>query len=829
MSTNTKRIVFLILTLLIGLADILYNHGGGFTELALALASSTVIFFLPQLKIKLPKLPSALLFLVNTGVLVTTYLVYNQKIFLINIVIFSYFVWNLITPYIREHKLFLPVTFMFSFITVYAGSFLDFSVPLFTVAFYPVYALGAIVQDKNIIKTPKTCFFAVFNLLTSAALLAIFLFKSLGQSIMGSILFLYIEKSGTLTAVYLPFIAVFLAWFSLSANFLFLMLVSRFTKGYHSFELTDYAKPLYNFMSFFAVATIATFICELSIRQNLSATVRTMLDPNILFNILFLCSIYLCMISLIGKGISNILIAIVCIFLTGANYIKFTYFDEPFYPWDLYMFQNLIGICKEYINIPVMIAVIAAIALGVFLMIKYRRSVTRYLKPRISFILIPFAAIITLISATVLFNYSLSSQIGVGKSWYIGKDEILTNGMFAQNVYYLDDLDKYLRPKPDNYSDEAMKAIDSKYGSKAVSTNTSSSNSAQKPNVIMIMSESFWDITKLNGITFSKDIAENVHLHQKGQIASPVIGGGTANTEFEALTGMSMYFSSPGIIVYNAYLRTETPSLASVFKDNGYSTVAIHPNYGWFYNRDKVYSYFGFDKFLDSNSFNLSADFKGPNISDDAFVDKILETVNSSDNPTFVFALSMENHDPYKDKYTSQDVTVESDQLSATEKNIVANYAQGMYDADQSLGKLIKELEKSDRPTLVYFFGDHAPRLGSLSDYYKIYDRLGTNDTSAQDQGLGDLKYYTTPFASWSNYTELPALPEIVSPSHIAYEILRDAGVKYPNYFNILPALEKTYPVMHMQKKDIVDAESSLVKDYQLIQYDLLFGKKYLD
>jgi len=374
-----------------------------------------------------------------------------------------------------------------------------------------------------------------------------------------------------------------------------------------------------------------------------------------------------------------------------------------------------------------------------------------------------------------------------------------------------------------------MLAINKKYENPPVQTvSASKTSSAEKPNIVVIMSESFWDITKLNGISFSKDIAKNVHLYQKGELAPPVIGGGTSNTEFEALTGLSMSFMSPGIIAYNAYLRTETPSIASVFNSNGYNTTAIHPNSGWFYNRDKVYDYFGFNKFWDVTNFDMETETKGPHISDDALANKILSTIDSSDKPSFVFAVSMENHDPFDNKYTKFDVTTRSDQLNTSQKEIVSGYAQGLYDADQSLGKLIDALSKSKKPTLLYFFGDHAPRLGSLDDYYKIYDKLGTKEKLEKEQGLGELKYYTTPLVTWSNYKEMRTFSSVISPAHIGYEILKDAGVKYPDYFNILPQLEATYPIMHLKNIDKVDSNNQLVKDYRLIQYDLLFGKKYL-
>ncbi|EMS70373.1 LTA synthase family protein [Ruminiclostridium cellobioparum] len=831
MKKINKGILALIVAVAISAIDIFYN-GNGYSQLLLALAASFAVFNMPAIPDKLNKLPYSklILFILNIVLLVFTF---KHKVLLVNMLLLSYLIWSAVTPFFQKFKSFLPVTFLMCFVAVYAASFLGFSVPLFIFVFYPVYALGVLTHEKNIIKTPKIWLFAFLNLAGAAVLLVLFMYKALGQSVLSSILFTNITKLGTVTAVYLPFIGLFMAWFAASGNLIFHMLTSGFEKGNTAFDLSDYFKPVFSFISFFVFVTVITFLCEYSIRQEIKATITDMLHPNIMFNILVLCSLYMCLISLFGKGISNVLLSIVAIFLTIANFIKFTYFDEPFYPWDLYMFKNLIGICKDYLNIPIVIAVLVILAGLIFLLVKFRKNVLSYLKPGFNFVIMPFALILFLLNANVLADYRLSVQVGVQRSWYIGKAEILANGMYAQNYYYLTDLEKYLNPKPDDYSEETMQAISDKYPASVDNSVTASTvggavKSAEKPNVIAIMSESYWDLTKLNGLSFSKDVAENVHKYQRGMLAPPAIGGGTANTEFEALTGMSLYFMSPGIIAYNAYLRTETPSIASVFKDNGYSTTAIHPNGGWFYNRDKVYNYFGFEKFYDVSSFDMNTQTKGPHISDYALVDKILETLNSSDKPAFIFAVSMENHDPFDNKYSSFDVNVESDQLNSSQKSIINGYAQGLYDADQSLGKLIEELKKSDKPTLLYFFGDHAPRLGTLDDYYSVYDKLGAKQDSELKQGIGELKYYTTPLVTWSNFREMRSFSSIISPSHLSYEILKDAGVDHPNYFNIMPQLEEKYPIMHLKNMGLVDPDDELVKDYRLIQYDLLFGNKYL-
>ena len=123
----------------------------------------------------------------------------------------------------------------------------------------------------------------------------------------------------------------------------------------------------------------------------------------------------------------------------------------------------------------------------------------------------------------------------------------------------------------------------------------------------------------------------------------------------------------------------------------------------------------------------------------------------------------MQNHDPYVDKYDKLEVSVTSDKLNDEEKSTLSAYAEGVRDGANSLDKLITQLENSPTPTLVYFFGDHLPRMGSLEKMYEIYDRLNPEN----DPDKREFRYYVTPYASWSNFKETTSFDRPVSPAHI--------------------------------------------------------------
>ncbi|GFZ34436.1 hypothetical protein CSC2_49620 [Clostridium zeae] len=483
----------------------------------------------------------------------------------------------------------------------------------------------------------------------------------------------------------------------------------------------------------------------------------------------------------------------------------------------------MIGI--RYINYQIVIGITLGFILLIMLAIKFRKLIVKSLKPKLRFNMLILALVILAMQVHILNNEKYSSDLSIGKSWYTGKVEAASNGLFVENFFLIQDYDEYISDKPKGYSKESINSVIdklSKYKDMKVSSEVNI-----KPNVIVIMSESFWDATQLKGVDFDKDIVENVKKDIKGSIVSPVFGGKTAKVEFEVLTGLSNYFINPGVIPYNVYLRRPTPSIANVFDKNDYDTIAIHPNDKTFYNRDKVYKYMGFNRFIDIDGFDKEKDLKGTNVADEKVMDMILKQVSSGDNPKFIFAVTMQNHDPYYNEYSKLEVNTSSKNLNEAEMSILSNYASGIYDADRAFGKLINTLKTSDKPTLVYYFGDHLPRLGRPIGVYDVYNSLNYfNDKEKIDS---DINSYSTPLAIWSNYKEIPTLASKISPAQLSLHILKEAGVSYPVYFNILDQLSKEHPYLqsYLNGKDIQSEQ--LVKDYKVIQYDLLFGNQYLN
>lgn len=582
------------------------------------------------------------------------------------------------------------------------------------------------------------------------------------------------------------------------------------------------------FKLLFAICYIMVTVLsiEFIIRSNnLALLIGYSSTASFAYNLIFVGMLYLLVTSVLGVRLGTLLAAFVHIILLLANYLKLTYFSEPFFPWDLGLIGDAAMISRDYISIYTMVLIAAILLAGIILIIRNFRRILKFLKPKPNLV---FAIILVI---PLVFNLHLLGSgglktINVFKGWYDGVNEYVKNGTYVENVLYLQNIKNYVNSKPAGYNEGAVKQLSESYGSV-------SETSDVKPDIIVILGETYWDPEKLDGVSFNKEVAANLRQYQSGTMISPAFGGGTANVEFEVLTGFSNFFFNQSIIPYNVYFKHTMPGIVSAFKENGYDAVALHPNIGDFYNRNNVYKYLGFDEFKDITSLDQPDAYKGNYLSDDKLVDDIADELKKKDAPAFILGITMQNHDPYtsniKNYGTDREIQVQSEKLDDSEKDVLANFAQGVYDEDKALGKLIEVAKKNDRPTLVFVFGDHLPRLGVglPGGNYDIYNKLGFTDDGTNPRS--DKKFYELPYVAWSSYKELPKLDTPITPNQLAIEILKDSGIKYPSYFNSLLELRTNHPYLSSYLDSKVGlSNDKAVQDYYMMQYDIMFGKQYL-
>lgn len=415
-----------------------------------------------------------------------------------------------------------------------------------------------------------------------------------------------------------------------------------------------------------------------------------------------------------------------------------------------------------------------------------------------------------------LYNKILGVNKIVFNPWY-RLENCQNNGTM---LCFIDDIQFIKHKEPKDYNQAKIEKI-----FEQIKQESTVKKSGIKPNVILILSESLWEATKMPKVKFSPDPLSNIRQDIKGNFISPSFGGGTANVEFELLTGLSNYLFQNDSFPYTDLIRKNTPSLFTVFKNNGYLTSAIHPYSPQFYNRKNIYKYFGLDKFI---SLDQMPNFKnaGPFVSDEFFADEILKQFNSTKEPQLIFGISMQNHDLFEpNRFPNQQIKIDGP-LNKEDRDILQTYIEGVNLTDKSYKYLKDELKKINRPTIVIMFGDHLP---FLNDNYGIYKSSGYIDNDENNWSQKDrLNMYSTPLTIWNNYgAKIPQLNNI-GPAQLSAEILNLTNTEPEYQFKFINQLKEKISYLTKKIGSDISPYQNLLKDYELIQYDILFGKQYL-
>jgi phosphoglycerol transferase MdoB-like AlkP superfamily enzyme len=413
--------------------------------------------------------------------------------------------------------------------------------------------------------------------------------------------------------------------------------------------------------------------------------------------------------------------------------------------------------------------------------------------------------------------------------------------------------------KPEGYTEaRALEAL-AKYGGEAGGAGEAEGEAEAegfRPDVIFLMSEAFWDVTQIPGLAFEEDPIPNFRRLEReaitGNLYVSVFGGGTDNTEFSVLTGHSpANFGAEVTSAYKTLVRHETDSIARAFLRAGYRTLALHPNYKWFYNRDNVYKWLGFERFVGLDAFDEARDNVGNYVGDAAMTAKLIEeyeALAASGAPVFAYATSIQNHGPYDGgmiygQIPENHSVRDGYSLDAAGGMIVTNYVRGLMDADAALGALAGYLEGSARPCVLVFFGDHLPLMGYD---YSVYRQLGY--TGGPETGLaGFEEIFRERYVIWANgaargawagYDGLRSRPNQMSANYLGGFVLEALGIPGGAYQGMLGWLRGRLPVVqqYFYSDSSVDGEviphivppglEGAMEDYRLAQYYKLVDER---
>ncbi len=568
--------------------------------------------------------------------------------------------------------------------------------------------------------------------------------------------------------------------------------------------------------------------------------------PAYIFTSIFFYFITFFLFTLIRRIDFPILIVSIATFSLGAaSYFKSSYRSEPLYPWDLGIISEAADISSEMDLTPTAsMFIVGAIILLVFALLlvahillfkkqifrKHRRSKKRNIQLVIQAV-VSFA-VLACYTLFVLNNTAIMSAFGITESAFRQPQAYKRNGFvqsFIMNTKYI------LPEKPDDYSSTSV--------SEAVSSVKSLENSETgniKPNIILLMSESYADISLCENVTFHDDIFVATDFLKKNYVSGTLLGaqfgGGTCNSEFEVLTGFSMSYLPSGCTPYQQYFNTETVSYPRFLKELGYTTVAIHSYGRQFWNRDVAYPNMGFDKFLAEESFIDPLRRRGL-IKDDELVAKIIEEYEanlSTGKPFFNFSVSMQNHGSFTDGQYLENyrTSLSCDELTDEQEGILITYATGIRDANIALDKLLNYFSNVSEPTIICMFGDHLGSLGGNDDIYIKSGYMGDPSESAEEAS----KKYTTPFFIWDNFTTLNFTAEKMSFYQLIPSICNWYNLDRPAFFDYLVEQQEYFRGAALGTYLDADGNASyeLSKEAQeyyerhkLLQYDLMFGKGY--
>lgn len=375
-------------------------------------------------------------------------------------------------------------------------------------------------------------------------------------------------------------------------------------------------------------------------------------------------------------------------------------------------------------------------------------------------------------------------------------------------------------------------------GNKTAAVESSDQNDStdQLPNIIAIMNESFTDFASVGGIQTAQPLLPFIDSLQentvKGNLYVPVFGGGTANTEFEFLTGSTMQFLPTGSTPYQAYVKRELPSLASYLKQYGYETLACHFADGSNWNRDQVYPLLGFDTFLTDADVGELEEIHGYP-SDQADYEEVCRQYEAwkaagTSEHFFCFNVTIQNHGGYLSGYRSPDAPQYTGGQTADD---VEEYLSLLRESDRAFEQLVHYFEQEEEPTVILMFGDHWPRLNN-SFINGMANQADTENELEKNQNK-----YVTPFIIWANYNIEETQIEKLSANYLSAELLQVAGVPTNVYQNFLLDLSEEVPVIDtlgfIQSDGLyTDSAEALntsgqeaLQEYAMLQYAHLFGK----
>ena len=486
----------------------------------------------------------------------------------------------------------------------------------------------------------------------------------------------------------------------------------------------------------------------------------------------------------------RILVTLFWLILAIINGVLLLNRVTPFTGPDLHLITDAMKIANKYLPVAGVVAVCILFGILVILLLmllikgpKYQKKIKyRYNIPLILLAVALFAGSTQLaLEKRVLSNYF--GNIAFAYEDY-GYPYCLATTIFNTGISC-----------PRDYSEKEIKRIEK------TEKNLPETQEEKRPNILFLQLESFFDPTLVNYLDISEDpiptFRKLMEEYSSGYYKVPSVGAGTANTEFESITGMSLHYFGPGEYPYKSILKETTcESAPYVLKSLGYRTHAIHNNEANFYGRKSVFANLGFDTFT-SEEYMSEQDDTNPNdwMRDRNLTKYIMQALNETDDPDYIYTISVQGHGDYPEEPTIENpkITVSGSSTEAL-NNKWEYYCNQIYEMDQFVKELTDTLSQLDEDVVLVMYGDHLPTMGlTVEDMENRY-------------------LFQTEYVIWDNM-ELEKKDANIAAYQMAAEVMNRVGIHEGNVFRYHQARRQT---------------KNYQADLEMLQYDILYGKQYV-
>ena len=566
---------------------------------------------------------------------------------------------------------------------------------------------------------------------------------------------------------------------------------------------------------------LLNYFLQYSIRADLTIMEKYIFPGATLFQISIFFAIFLLLYSIINEYLlASIINILLLIGISISSYLKYQFRQEPLLPSDLSWLKNPVSLlgfvgASSYLYVIVLLALLFFIYWFFRGILLYGKVFKTQLIRLVTILLILFFYIGVYYSFKNRQDGKMDEKIPVlatlNNRYDIAWFGNTVNAQMKSNSYvWFSQLTSELMYKPDKYSKSSMEKIEEKYRLKSIDINKSRNQFISEHTVIYVLSESFSDPSRIEKVQVSSNPVKKIQEIKKnttsGLMKSDGYGGGTANMEFQTLTGLPMYNLSPSISILYTQVAPKMkyfPSISNYFDPRNRDVIHIASPSN--YSRNIIYGNLKFNKFIHYGNKGNKGYNVGGNYSDDSTYRLIEENLNK--NSQFFSVITMQNHTPWTEQ-NPIDMSASYPGFSDGQNKSLSSYVRMLSQTDTATQSFLESLSKKDKKITVVFYGDHLPGLYPESAF--------KNNPESQ---------YQTDYFIWSNFDAPKLNYPLVNSSDFSAMVFEQTNSKVSPYYALLTEVLKKASV---DKKALEGEAQEIADDLKMVEYDLISGKGYL-